>query len=126
LTQLTEEEAIDHLVEFAESLPKRGRFSTSEFKNLKTVLKENQTHFIFEPIGDIWGFSLKIYRHPPYPKTPPVQLVWIAGNRIPEELRIEEKNVPGCRLDDQFRELSSFSHNKRNEKLAKKVRFAST
>ena len=94
------------------------QLNLDEWTELKKIMEEGEEFFIFEPYGSSYiEFGLCIYRHPPFPNTKPVLLMKISGLCLPEELRIEEKEAPGCILDDGFRELSPFSHSEKNIKL---------
>jgi hypothetical protein len=112
---LTEDQAVERLEILATRDGKR--YEMSAFQELKNFLEENRKYFIFEPDGSMWGFSLNIYRHPPFPGTDPIKITRVSGNALPEEMRIEEKIAPGRRLDDGMRELSPFSHTEENEKF---------
>jgi hypothetical protein len=111
---LTEDQAIDQLTALATPNSGGDRYTIEQFQQLKTLLEENRRHFIFEPTGGMHGFFINVYRHPVFPRAPIQKLVRISGNRLPEELRIEEKIAPGRKLDDGMRELSPFSHAKEN------------
>ena len=117
---INEEQAIEQLESLA--IPEKKRYSMEEFERLKKFLEENKKYFIFEPYGGMWGFALNIYRHPPYPGTNPIEITRVSGNKIPEELRIEEGKAPGRKLDDGMCELTPFSHTVENNVFLKKYR----
>ncbi len=112
MSTLSEEQAIEEIASRVNC--RSTRYTMKEFQKLKAFLEGNKQHFIFEMDGGMAGLNLCVYRHPTYPLTPPQEVTTIHGDRLPEVL--------GKRLEDQFRQLSPFSHEEKNVYFLRRYR----
>ncbi|MEZ0209131.1 MAG: hypothetical protein ACAH17_03075 [Candidatus Paceibacterota bacterium] len=117
----SEEQSLDQLTVFMESIPRGERYTMEKFQQLKALLEENKKSFIFEPDYDMSAFIINVYQHPPFPGADPIRLARISGDTIPKELQIERKIGSGLGLAG-LHELSPFSHSEENARFLKEHR----